>query len=508
MSVKLTGRIASTPSRLLHDEVLEPQFKYEVDYLLPGYIQIEFAMLLEYVRMGLITRQDALLIAKALQGATPETIAPDPGRNMSDISFALERYIEGLLPRPVPCWHMDRSRNDVQACAQVMFGRVQWLETMGELGQLIQSMHTLAVQYRSVPMPGYTHYQSAQLITPGFYLSSINGEFLQAMNRWIQIYDDMNQCPLGAGAMAGVELPWNRQQLSKLLGFRQPRMSALSAVASREWVLRMAGELSTFSVLVSRFTTDLIQWGSSEMNFLQLPDELSGISSAMPQKRNFPILERIRGKSAHLTGFYMDMVLGQRNTAFTNLVETSKEAGTHLLTLFQQTKTLLRLLKAVIDHLQFNEDRLLHICKRDFFGGFTLANLLTLEHEIPYRTAQVIAGRYIVSALEHGVSPEPGDPRLLDNACAEAGFQVPDTASLLAASFDVQGGLYAKKSTGSTNPEEVQQMLSAQREHVEKLQREWQDRQEQLQAIEERRERFMKRFLSGKQGKDVSIDAV
>lgn len=199
MSGQLTGRIASTPARLLHDEVLEPQFRYEVEYLLPAYIQIELAMLLEYVRMGLITRQDALEIARALQAAERGTVAPDPGRNMSDISFALERHVEGLLSRPVPCWHIDRSRNDVQACAQVMFGRSQWLETADELGQLIQSIHRLAVRYRSVPMPGYTHYQPAQIITPGFYLSSINGEFVQAMTRWMHIYDDMNQCPLGAG---------------------------------------------------------------------------------------------------------------------------------------------------------------------------------------------------------------------------------------------------------------------------------------------------------------------
>ncbi|CAH8711317.1 lyase family protein [Paenibacillus thiaminolyticus] len=508
MSGKLTGRIASTPARLLHDEVLEPQFQYEVEYLLPAYIQIELAMLLEYVRMGLITRQDALEIAKALQAAERGTVAPDPGRNMSDISFALERHVESLLSRPVPRWHIDRSRNDVQACAQVMFGRSQWLETADELGQLIRSIHRLAVRYRSVPMPGYTHYQSAQIITPGFYLSSINGEFVQTMTRWMHIYDEMNQCPLGAGAMAGLELPWNRQRLSKLLGFRQPRMSALAAVASREWVLRIAGELSTFSVLVSRFTTDLIQWGSSEMNFLHLPDDLSGISSAMPQKRNFPILERIRGKSAHLSAFYMDMVLGQRNTAFTNLVETSKEAGTHLLALFQQTRTLLRLLKTVTDHLQFNEERMLSICKRDFFGGFTLANQLTLEQGIPYRTAQVIAGRYIAAALEHGVSPNPGDARLLQEACAEAGFYVPDTARLLASSFDVLASLYGKKSTGSTHPEEVQQMLAAQMEQAERLELERQEREAQLLAVEARRERLLKGLLFNKKGKGVGLGAV
>lgn len=304
-----------------------------------------------------------------MKNIKPDVLTADLDVNMSDIAFAIEQLVEKQLKNKVVCWHMDRSRNDFQACAQIMFGRNRWLSLIENLVQLIQSTSLLAVRYVDVPMPGYTHYQTAQIITPGFYLSAITEELLRSLKRWIDTFDEINQCPLGSGAMAGVELHWDRERLSKMLGFKKPFPNALGAVSSREWALRISSELSVFSVLISRFTTDLIYWGSCELSFLQLPDHLSGISSAMPQKKNYPILERIRGKSAHLTNFHLDLILGQRNTPFTNLVETSKEASSHLITLFETAEATITLLRLVIDNMSFDDQRMLDICQRDYFGG-------------------------------------------------------------------------------------------------------------------------------------------
>lgn len=507
MEENLTGRISMAPSQLLHEEVLEPQFRYEVENLLPAYIQIEQAMLLEYIRMNWITAKEGYEISQLLHSINHDKLVADPERNMSDIAFGIERLIESSLSSPISHWHMDRSRNDFQACAQLIFGRTQWLELMTELLKLIKSMDHLASRYTEMVMPGYTHYQSAQIITPGFYLSSINQELLQTLKRWISVYDDLNKCPLGSGAMAGVELDWDRERLASLLGFTDIRHSALGSVASREWLLYASSELSIFSVLISRFTTDLIQWGSSEMNFIDLPDQLSGISSAMPQKKNFPILERIRGKSAHLSSFYLDIVLGQRNTPFTNLVETSKEAGTHQLTMYRTTKSLLLLLKTVIDHLSFHEERMLSICKRDFFGGFTLSNLLTLEKGIPYRKAQVIVGRYIMSASNKGLSPAEVDAQMLREKCLEEGFEVTDLSEILNIAFDIQKNLLIKKSSGSTNPERVKELLLTQKKHLQQFERELEKRRDRLAEADTARDKCLA-MLKSTEGNGVGMDVV
>jgi argininosuccinate lyase len=239
------------------------------------------------------------------------------------------------------------------------------------------------MQTLDLPMPGYTHYQPAQVISPGFYLAAMSEQMIVALRRLLGLYDTINACPLGSGAMAGQELAWNRELMGELLGFARSQRHALVSVASREWVLQIGSELSLLSLALSRFVTDLISWGSSEYGFIDLPDSMSGISSAMPQKKNFPVLERIRGKTAHVSAFFVDALLGQRNTSFSNLVEVSKEAGAHLLTSCTTLQSVLRLFSAVIEHLQFEEARMRAACEEAFLGGFSLANYLTLQHAIP-----------------------------------------------------------------------------------------------------------------------------
>ncbi|MFD2122944.1 lyase family protein [Streptomyces cirratus] len=64
-----------------------------------------------------------------------------------------------------------------------------------------------------MPMPGYTHFQAAQVITPGFHLAAVAEHLLHTQRRLVQTYDGIDACPLGAGAMAGQELPWDRDRM-------------------------------------------------------------------------------------------------------------------------------------------------------------------------------------------------------------------------------------------------------------------------------------------------------
>jgi argininosuccinate lyase len=457
-----TGRITDTPHPLLHQEVLEPQFKFEVEHLLTWYVAIEKVLALEYHRMGLITVDQLRSIGAALVRETAKTLTADPTSNMSDIAFALERYVESSLPTPVPMWHVDRSRNDLQACAQLMFARNQLAHVAELVLALGQSAHRLAAETTEVLMPGYTHAQSAQVITPGFYLAALSGEVLQATQRLLSTYDEINLSPLGAGAMAGQELPWDRARAASLLGFAGARPHALTAVASRDWVLRITGELSQFGVVLSRFLTDLITWAGSEYGFIDLPDEWAGISSAMPQKKNFPILERIRGRTGHLAAYHVDALLGQRNTAYSNSVEVSKETGIHLLTAFQTAHSAVALTTAVLNNMTFRVERMTAACEREFLGGFTLANLLTLNEGVPWRTAQVIAGTYILAAIEKELPPLELRPDLLCRAAQAHGFELRGPREALAVAFDLHRGVRRKCSAGSTSPLEVRRLLDGQ----------------------------------------------
>ncbi len=475
--VTLTGRVGADPARLLHEDVLEPQFRYEVEHLLPAYLAIETVLASEYRRMGLITAGEAATVRRILHEIEPSTLTADPTVNLSDIAFAIERYVAEHVDVPITRWHVDRSRNDLQSCAQLMFGRDLLFGLAGELRAFGDEVRRAACRFTDVPMPGYTHLQPAQVITPGFYLAALSDQVQHALDRLRTTYDDLNHCPLGAGAMAGQELPWDRPRMARLLGFAGVREHALVSVASRAWASEITGELALLGVTLSRFVTDLMAWAGGEYGFVDLPDELSGISSAMPQKKNFPVLERIRGKTGHLVAAHVDLLFGLRNTPYANSVEVSKEATAPLRDTCANLSTILRLATAVVAGMRFDADRMRAACEREYLGGFTLANLLTLDSGVPWRTAQVITGQYIVAAVERGLTPQQYDPDLLADVAARHGYRSIDPAAALREAFDVQRSLSRKQSSGSANPEAVRRLLDQQAAGYQRAAADWDSRE-------------------------------
>ncbi|MFE3604140.1 lyase family protein, partial [Streptomyces sp. NPDC059142] len=328
-------------------------------------------LLADYVRM-LATLLDA-------PGTRLSRLRADPEQNMSDISFAVERHVQAGATPPFPAWHVDRSRNDLQVCAQLMAARDNLGAVAADLAAFGHAVTALAARYTDTPMPGHTHGQAAQIITPGYHLAALAAETSAALRRTLHTYDEIDACPLGSGAMAGQELPWDRTRLAELLGFARTQPHALVGVASRTWTTAIATDLASYAAVLSRFTTDLMTWSGAGFGFLDLPDELAGISAAMPQKRNFPVLERIRGRCAHVVGRAADLVAGQRNTPYTNTVEVSKETGAHLHVQAVAMRSLLRLAHAVVNGATFRTERMRAPCAEDHHGGFTLANRLTLD---------------------------------------------------------------------------------------------------------------------------------
>jgi argininosuccinate lyase len=258
--------------------------------------------------------------------------------------------------------------------------------------------------------------------------------------------------------MTGQELAWDRDRMARLLGFAAPQPHPLTAVASRTWVLEVAAECSTAGVTLSRFVTDLMSWGGGQL--IDLPDELSGISSAMPQKKNFPILERIRGRTAHLTSWYADAATAQRATPYSNSVEVAKEGGVSGLDAgLSGLESLLRLLTCVLERLSCDTERMRSACRGHHLGAFTLANQLTLRTGMPWRLAQVVVGEYVVAA---GPDDDEARPDLLVTVAARHGWTVPDAAGLLGAAGDPDRLLTMKSEHGSAHPAAVAELLSAQ----------------------------------------------
>lgn len=461
----LTGRLRSGPSRLLQEEFLEPQFRFELEHLVPYYLLAERVLLVEYRRMGVLDDAQTQAIAVALREAVSGGLVADHRANLADISFAIEQRVLASLTVPAPAWHVDRSRNDLQAAAQLLFGRDELRRCADAALKFGRAAHAVARAYTEMPMPGYTHLQAAQVISPGFYLAAVADQTLLALRRMLGADDDINLCPLGGGAICGQELPWDRERMAFLTGCAGPQRHALNAVASRSWATIISGELSNFAVAASRFATDLMAWASEAYQFLELPDELAGISSAMPQKKNYPVLERARGRTAHVSALAYDIVVASRNTSYSNSVEAAKEAGRYFHAACDAFCSALRLLTAVVSAARFRSDRMRAACERSYLGGLTLANDLTLRCHVPWRTAQVIAGEYIRAALTRGIPPGTPNALLLRQVSEEHGYAAGDDAEkALREAFDIDHALYRTSSSGSAHPQAVRALLNSQEE--------------------------------------------
>jgi argininosuccinate lyase len=470
---RLTGRLSMDPSETVHREVLEPQFRLEVAHLLPHYVRVEKALLLESLRLGFATVDEVRAIGAALDDITAGTIAPDPTLNLSDVALAIERLVSERITVEAPTWHVDRSRNDLQASVQLMFGRDLTLRRADELLDCAEAAHALASRHVDDLLPGYTHLQPAQVITPGFVIAALLVHLLHTSRRLLATYDGFNLSPLGSGAMAGQELAWDRARLAGHLGFAGPQPHALIGVASRSWVLELAAESATFGVGLGRFITDLMTLTSGEYGLAELSDDLAGISAAMPQKKNYPVLERIRGRTAHLTAWYLDVAITQRATPYSNSVEVGKESTVQLPWAMDVLRSTLVLMRSVLDNLTFRTAAARARCAGEFLGGFSLATMLTLRCGIPWRTSQVIAGQYIVSAQQRGLPPAPGDAALLGQIAHQHGWAVPSGAQLLAEAFDPDAELRRRSSAGGASPTAMLELLDAQAAELARLGDEW-----------------------------------
>ncbi len=478
----LSGRIKELPDEAAGELILRPQFEYELDHLLPFYLILEIASVEEAQRLGLLSSEQAEMLLAALRAIRAEDVRHHMRSSMMDLSFALEQAVAARLPREIPAWHADKSRNDFQASAQRMFARQKVLESAEALLRVSRALTDLSERTTDLPMLAYTHYQAAQIISPGFYLASMNEAVLGTVQRLLFTYDDINKSPLGAGAIAGLEWSWDRQRMARRSGFSGPVPSALSSVADRDWALKVSFEFALFGNALSRFCTDFLHWGSSAYHFINLPDALVSISSAMPQKKNFTIFERLRGETAHLIAFHFDFFLGQRNTPYTNLVETSKEAGRYLILIFQHMERITVLLTLVLEHLEFLAEDMRRACEQEFHAGFALANLLTLQDQIPYRTAQVIAGSSISNAINRHLTPAQLPVTELEAEARKRGYSTNISQEQLEQLFDVEAALRSKRSDGSTHPEQVRQMLAAQKRRRDRLSACWQRRRERVEA--------------------------
>ena len=223
--------------------------------------------------------------------------------SLEDIHTNVEFRLTELIGPAGGKLHTGRSRNDQVATDFRMYLRDAALAASESVDRLMMSLVRVAEEHGDTVMPGFTHMQHAQPVTVAHHYLAYAFKLARDADRFLDAYERMNKCPLGAAALAGTTYPLDREYASSLLGLDgRVTDNSLDGVSDRDYALELLSILSIIMVHLSRFSEEVIMWCSWEFKFIELDDAFSTGSSIMPQKKNPDIAELVRGKSGRVFG--------------------------------------------------------------------------------------------------------------------------------------------------------------------------------------------------------------
>ncbi len=298
--------------------------------------------------------------------------------------------------------HTGRSRNDQVALDMRLYIRDEITELRDDLKELMKVVNTLMKENVDTVMPGFTHMQKAQPVTFAHHMGAYFEMFKRDRDRLSDIFDRMNYCPLGSGALAGTTYPLDRELTARLLSFKGPTMNSMDSVSDRDYLIELLSALSTVMMHLSRFSEEIITWNSNEYQFIELDDSYSTGSSIMPQKKNPDIAELVRGKTGRVYGALMTMLTVMKGIplAYNKDIQEDKEMTFDAI---DTVKGCIVLFTGMISTMKINKVRM----KDSAAGGFTNATDAAdylVNHGVAFRDAHGIIGRLVLRCIELGVS--------------------------------------------------------------------------------------------------------
>ena len=177
-------------------------------------------------------------------------------------------------------------------------------------------------------MPGYTHLQRAQPTTFAHYMMAYANMFKRDVTRLEDCLERLDECPLGAGALATSTYPVDRFATAQALGFKKPTDNSMDSVSDRDYAIELLSALSILMMHLSRFSEEIILWCSWEFKFVDLDDAYSTGSSIMPQKKNPDVAELVRGKTGRVYGDLVTLLTMMKGLplAYNKDMQEDKEA--------------------------------------------------------------------------------------------------------------------------------------------------------------------------------------
>ena len=360
-------------------------------------------------KQGIIEAHEAEKIIGGLQAILADI---EGGR----VEFSLENEdihmnIETMLTQRIgdtgKRLHTARSRNDQVAVDFRLFVKEEIPQMIAQVLDLERVLIQMCIRDSQkakanleTVMPGYTHLQRAQPTTFGHYMMAYANMLKRDVTRLEDCLERMDECPLGAGALAASTYPVDRFATAAALGFRKPTDNSMDSVSDRDFAIELLSACSILMMHLSRFSEEIILWCSWEFKFIELDDAFSTGSSIMPQKKNPDVAELVRGKTGRVYGSLVTLLTVMKGLplAYNKDMQEDKEC---VFDAIDTVKMCLPVFTAMLDTLTVKEKNMHRAAAGGFINATDCADYL-VKKGMPFREAYMIVGRLVNMCIKTG----------------------------------------------------------------------------------------------------------
>lgn len=417
-------------------------------------IRASLAHVAMLAKQGIVEAEDATQIIEGLNQIAQEYEADGVPENLDleDIHMTIEARLTEIVGPVAGRLHTARSRNDQVATSFRLWVRDAMEDVSNGLWGLREALIARAKEQADTIMPGFTHLQVAQPITMGHHLLAYYEMFARDGDRFSAAKQRLDQCPLGAAALAGTGFPNDRQMTAETLGFEAATANSMDSVSDRDFALDYLMAASQTALHLSRLAEEIIIWASQPFGFVKLSDQWSTGSSIMPQKRNPDAAELIRGHAGRIVGCLNALMMTMKGLP----LAYSKDMQDDKPPVFEAHDLLglsLAAMTGIIESVTFVPERMREAADSGFSTATDLADWLVRDINIPFREAHHITGAAVKLCEERGCGL--ADLIAADLAAIDArveGHEMPD--------LSVEGSVASRTSYGGTAPEQVRHQIT------------------------------------------------
>ena len=411
-------------------------------------------------KQGVITSEDEAAIQSGLNAIAGEIEdGTFPFREeFEDIHMNVEARLRELIGPAAGRLHTARSRNDQVAVDFRLWVREACDRTLVQIHSLQVALLDRAERYAATLMPGFTHLQPAQPVTFGHHLMAYLEMFGRDAGRFADARTRMNECPLGAAALAGSPFPIDREATARALGFDRPTANSLDSVSDRDFALEALAAATLCGIHLSRLAEELVIWSTPQFGFVRLSDAFSTGSSIMPQKRNPDAAELVRAKVGRLMGSFTQLTIVMKGLPLA-YSKDMQEDKVPTFEAFDALELSLAAMTGMILDLEPAVDRMAAAAGAGFSTATDLADWLVRTLDMPFRDAHHVTGAAVKRAEALGVDL-PGLPlaefQALCQGITPAVFEVLTPAASAG----------SRQSYGGTAPDQVRLQAARWREKL------------------------------------------